>query len=152
MLYDTVLMTHNILRWVAFALLLWAISRAWSGLSSKREWNPTDKKAKLFSTIAMDIQLILGLVLYLGLSPMVQAARASMETAMKDREQRFFLVEHLAIMVLAVVVIHVGGVLIKRAQESNGKFKVMLVSYGFALILILSGIPWWRPMLRLWGA
>ena len=150
MLYEIVLMTHNILRWVAFALLLWAISRAWSGISSKREWSPTDKKAKLLSTIAMDVQLILGLVLYLGLSPMVQTARASMETAMKDREQRFFLVEHLALMVLAVVVIHVGGVLIKRAQDNNGKFKVMLAAYGFSLILILSGIPWWRPMFRLW--
>jgi uncharacterized membrane protein YdjX (TVP38/TMEM64 family) len=101
--------------------------------------------AGLFFTSLLNLQLILGLVLY-GISPITRAAMTNFAAAMKDSTLRFFAVEHVAGMLLAVVIAQVGYSISKRARTDSGKFLRAAIAYSIAGVVILASIPW--PFLK----
>jgi len=63
--------------------------------------------------------------------------------AMKDSTLRFFAVEHVAGMVLAVAIAQIGYSISKRAATDRGKFSALSDSpTRWPAVLILAGIPW----------
>lgn len=87
------------------------------------------------------IQFVIGIVLYF-VSPIVQDALADMGAAMKDDALRFAAVEHVTVMLLAVIAITVGRVWSKKAQLAEMKHRRMLIGSALGFILIIAGIPW----------
>jgi len=87
--------------------------------------------------IFMHLQLVLGLVLYF-ISPKVIFNAASM----KDSLLRFFLVEHISLMIIAVVLVTIGYVKSDRASSEFKKHKLVVIYFSIALLLILAAIPW----------
>jgi hypothetical protein len=72
---------------------------------------------------------------------------------MRDPALRFWAVEHLTMMVSAVVLVHVGRVLARKTADADKKRKRFLICFGLAVLLILLGIPWpgmasGRPLFR----
>ena len=72
---------------------------------------------------------------------------------MQSRTLRFWAVEHLTLMFVAVALAHVGRVLGKKAATPAGRRARLLICYGAATIAMLAGIPWpgppyGRPLLR----
>jgi hypothetical protein len=61
---------------------------------------------------------------------------------MKDPYNRFFTMEHLSLMLIAWLLVHLGRVSVKRATTDIAKHKKMLLFFGVALVLILISIPW----------
>ena len=145
-MYNFILTLHNITRWIVLIAGLVATITALFGWLRKKEWTATDNKMGLIYTISFDIQLILGLILYLWLSPITQLAFKDFGAAMGDDSMRFFAVEHISIMLLALILAHVGRVLVKRA-DGVSKFKRATIFFGISLLLVLGSIPWWRPLL-----
>jgi len=137
---QTLLVLHNLFRWLILIFGFWTVLSATSGLASSRIYSAADGKANLFFMISMDIQLLLGLALYFmngwynGLS--------NMSESMKEPMVRFFTVEHTFMMIIAWILVHVGRVAVKKAFNSSGKFKKTLIFFGIALLLILIAIPW----------
>jgi membrane protein DedA with SNARE-associated domain len=84
----------------------------------------------------MHLQLIIGLILYF-ISPKVIFSGSSMS----DPILRFFLVEHISLMLIAVVLITVGYVKTKKI-EGVKKYRTILIYYVISLLLILASIPW----------
>jgi len=147
-MYTTVLIIHSILRWVVLLLAVYAILRAYSGWFGKRKYGSSDRKAGLFFTITLDVQLLLGLWLYFFLSPLTTTALRDFGGAMNNPELRFFVLEHAFYMVLAVVFAHLGNVLSRRAEEMVAKHRRAALWYTLTLIVILIAIPWLsRPLL-----
>lgn len=146
-MYPFLLTTHNLLRWVVLIVGVYALVRAISGISSKRRFEAADRKAGSLFTIVLDIQLLIGLLLYGVFSPVTREAFADMGTAMGVREIRFFVAEHFLLMLLAVAVAHITSVLVRRAPTDDVKLKRMATGIAVALALILGGMPWWRPFL-----
>jgi hypothetical protein len=147
-LYPQLLAFHGLFRWVALAAAIAAILVAFAG------WNGTKPtgKLRLFAVIfviAMDIEFLIGLLLFFWLSPVTHAAFADFADAMKNKEPRFFTVEHSTMMLLAVICAHVGAALSRKGRTSQTKFRGAAIAFLFSLLLLLSGIPWWRPFLRL---
>lgn len=147
-MYMFVLATHNIVRWLVLIVGLIAVVMAFVGWFGKKEWRNTDEKIGLAYTIVMDVNLLLGLLLYIFLSPITKAAFADFGAAMGDSMLRFFAVEHIFGMVVAVIVTHVGRVLSKKAVESRKKYRAAAIWYTFSLLVILAMIPWDRPFFR----
>jgi uncharacterized membrane protein YcfT len=133
--------THSLLRWIVILACLWALLRVWSGFFGRSEWTRKDQTAGLFFTSLLNLQFILGLVLY-GISPITRSAMANFAAAMKDSTLRFYAVEHLAGMLLAVVVAQVGYSMSKRAGTDRGRFLRAAIAYSIAALLILASIPW----------
>ena len=145
-MYEIILAIHNIIRWVALFLLLATTISAFIGWLGKREWAERDRKFGVFTTIALDTQLLLGLILYFFLSPLTKTALQDFGAAMGVTDLRYFAVEHALFMVLAVVLAHVGSALSKKASDSRGKFMRLAIFFALALLLVLAGIPWGRPL------
>lgn len=151
MAYVWVLALHNVLRWVVVVVAIVALVRMYGGLFGNRSWEPADKKWSSWFTITMDIQLVVGLLLYLVLSPITRLAFADMGAAMSNSDLRFFAVEHIMMMVLAVILVHVGSVLARRAKEDRAKFRRGAIWFTLAILLVILSIPWQRPLFPMLG-
>lgn len=140
-MYTGLLHTHSLVRWIMFALLIFTIIRAYNGWKSKRTYTPGDKKLALFTLIFSHIQLLIGLILYM-VSPIVKQALPDMGAAMKDKMLRFWAVEHIIMMIIAIIIITVGYSLSKRAVTDTDKFRKIFTYFLISLIIILITIPW----------
>jgi undecaprenyl pyrophosphate phosphatase UppP len=135
---QTVLVLHNILRWAVLIFALWVLFSSLSGYFGKRAYTRSDDKANLFFMISMDIQLVLGLILYFN---------NSWYTHLKNigglqKAERFFALEHLVMMLIAWILVHVGRTKVKRAFSDVAKHKRALIYFGIAIVIILAAVPW----------
>lgn len=127
---------HSGLRWVALILLIAAIFNALSS-KGKGKYAKKDKMLNLFAMITLHIQLLIGLVLYF-ISPKVQF----IEGWMKIKQLRFYGMEHLLIMVIAIAVVTIGRKKAENASNIAVKHGTIVKWFTIGLILILAGIPW----------
>ena len=150
-MYSLVLLLHSWLRWLALAAGVGAVFNAFgkdtAAVRGAERWG-------LIFMIALDVQLLLGLLLYGVLSPFTSQAMQNFGGAMRDPLLRFWAVEHFTMMLGAAVLVHIGRVLARNTADPRKKRTRMLICFGLALLLILVGIPWpWmevgRPLYRL---
>ncbi len=146
-MYTGLLHTHNLLRWLILFTMLAALIFAFTGWFGKKDWTKKDNLAGLLLTLFLDLQLVIGLILYFFVSPITRTAFADFGAAMKSYELRFYAVEHLLLMVTALVLVHTGRFKSKKALVYVNKHKAAAIWYGIAFILILAGIPWDRALL-----
>jgi hypothetical protein len=148
MLYPFILSLHNIVRWLILIAALVAIARALIGWFGKRDWTKTDNLAGVLYVSGVDLNVLLGLILYLFLSPLRQAIFGNFGAAMADSNLRFFAVEHLAGMIIALVLAHIGRSTSKKAAEAVRRHRAAAIWYGISFLVILATIPWDRPFWR----
>ena len=116
----------------ALALIL-----ALVGLFGRRSYTEANRKVNLFSMISAHIQLLTGLILYF-VSPKVMYS--NMAAAMKDPIIRYWTVEHLVMMLFAVILITIGHSRSKKAIDAVNKHRAIALFYGLALLVILLAI------------
>ena len=121
--YEIILKSHNGLRWIMLALLLFVIARSWSAYAGKKSFGKLDNATGGALVGISHLQLLLGFILYFGLSPITEAAFADFGAAMKDKNLRFYAVEHILTMIIAVGLIQAGRILSKKATDEAQKFK-----------------------------
>lgn len=153
MAFGIFLTLHSYLRWLVIIFALLAIGRAYLGWFGHRPWTAIENRLGLLFTVSFDIQVLVGAILYFFLSPLTTAALRNFGAAMKNDLFRFFSVEHLAIMLVAAVIAHIGRALSRKASSDQGKFKRAAIFYTLAILLVLAAIPWpfssiSRPLLR----
>jgi hypothetical protein len=136
-MYSIVLFLHSWLRWAAILLGLAATAAASTAPGTARS-----EKTGLLFMIAMDLQLLLGLLLYAILSPTTTALFGDFGAAMRDPVARFWAVEHPTMMIAAVVFAHLGRVLARKAATPAAKRTRLMVCFGIATLLMIAGTPW----------
>ena len=136
-MYNGLLHAHSGLRWLVLLFLVWAIVNAATKMNGQKAYGANDKRVSLFALIFTHIQLILGLALYF-ISPKVQFAGE----VMSNKILRFYTVEHISLMLVAIVLITMGYSKAKRKANDGQKFKTTFRYYLIGLILILISIPW----------
>jgi hypothetical protein len=150
MLYSILLPLHSILRWVVVILAVITIGRAFYGWLGKKPWVQLDNQLSSYFTIAFDIQILIGLILYF-ISPLTQQAFKNFGGAMGNADLRFFAVEHIFMMILALGVAHAGRTLARKAKDDFKKHRNAALFYTLSILIVLSSIPWSRPLIHLWG-
>jgi hypothetical protein len=141
-MYSLVLMLHSWLRWLVVLAAVAVVVRAAIGLRARKLWGPADDRGMLFLTIAFDIQVLLGLVLYVGLSPVIGLAFQNLGAAMRNGAIRFFLIEHMFGMLVAVALVHVGRVKVRKSVDAAAKHRLALTFVVISLIVLVLSIPW----------
>src|SRR3954447_1151495 len=152
-MYELVLIVHSWVRW--FALVAGVIATV-AALSGTSRGNARDQRADRWGRmlmIALDLQFLLGLLLYFALSPTTRAILGNFGEAMRDPVARFWAVEHVTTMILAVALGHVGRVLARRARTARAARLRAAICFGLATILMIAGTPWpglraGRPLFR----
>ena len=142
-MYVFMLHLHNIMRWVVVLTAVAAIVMAWAGVFNRSTWTkPNANVGRLFS-ISFDVQVLIGILLYAWLSPITTTAFSNMGAVMSNSAQRFFVVEHLLLMVVAAVLVHIG---VARGRKTNATLQPAIF-YTVALIAVIAAIPWDRALL-----
>lgn len=151
-MHGIVLAIHNILRWVVLILAVVALIRAYLGWFGKRDYTETDRKFGVYFSVSLDIQVLLGLLLYIFLSPITRTAFQDFSSAMTIPDIRFFAVEHILMMIIAVILVHAGTVLSKRATSDISKHRRAAIWFSLAVLVVLYAVPWGsRPLLPGFG-
>lgn len=150
-MYSVLLALHSIVRWLIVLAALVSVGRALGGLRGGQAWTALDKRLGVIFTSAMDTQLLIGLLLYFFYSPITLAALRDMGGAMAQSNIRFFAVDHLFAMLIAVVLAHIGWARAKKADSDSAKFRQVAIFFGLTIVLVLLSIPWpFSPVARPW--
>ena len=144
---DTVLLFHSYFRWLVLFLFLDSSLFLIISLKNKN-FSKIFKLLHKITSISMSIQFLIGILLY-SISPIVASALENMGKAMKDKELRFFSVEHTLTMILALGLFHASNAKIKKDEiPFENKYKFIVSSYVILIVFFSIGIPWFRPFLR----
>jgi hypothetical protein len=151
-MYSTVLVVHSWLRWATLVLAIAATLNAFR--------HPIDPNARLpgrwwdtLFMLAIDLQVVVGLVLYFGLSPFTREAMENVGATLNNPALRFWAIEHAGGMFVAVVLVRMGRVMALNARSAASARTRRLACFGVATLLIIAAIPWpglanGRPLLR----
>lgn len=142
-MYLFTLSLHSYLRWAVLLVGVVALVMAYRAAATRSGWTPQQRNLGLAFTSLMDVQLLLGIVLYGFLSPITRSAFQNMGAAMRDPAVRFFVAEHIVGMIAAVVLVHIGAA---RARKKNAP-GIAAVFYTLAFAVVLLSIPWSRGLL-----
>lgn len=151
-MYFGVLIIHSWLRWATLLLGIGATLNALrrdTDLSRRmpgRHWDTA-------FMMALDLQVLLGLLLYFGLSPVMRQAFNDFSTALRTPSLRFWAVNHIGWMIAAVVLVRTGRVLALTAKTSASRRERRLVFFALTTAAVVAGIPWpglmvGRPLFR----
>ncbi len=133
--YKFFLYLHSGLRYIVLLLLLAAIIRAWADWLGKKPYSEGKRKLNLFTMISLHTQLLIGFVLYF-LSPYVQFNSGTM----KVHDTRYWTVEHLTAMIIAIAIVTIGHSRSKKAALPEGKHKAIAIFYTLGLVIIIATI------------
>lgn len=152
-MYNIALATHSWLRWAVLIAGVIAVVRAIAGKAGRRPWTVADERAGFWFGTLLDLQLLLGLVMYFALSPITRAAMQDFGAAMGSSGLRFWAVEHVFGMIVAVALAHVGRSRPKKLTDPAARHQVAAICFGLALLAVLISIPWpgtpnGRPLVR----
>ena len=134
-MYPFLVHLHSGFRYIVLVLLLAVIVKSLMGWLNKSKFEAIDNKLSLWLLIATHLQLLGGLVLYF-ISPFVQFN----STTMKDATTRYWTVEHLTMMLVAVALITVARITHKKLTTADAKFRRLFVLNLVALIFIVVSI------------
>ncbi len=150
-MYSTVLMIHSWVRWATLILAVAATLNALrpanvEGALPGRWWDT-------FFMLAVDVQVLVGLFLYFGLSPYTVRAMNDMGAAMKSSGLRFWAVEHAGGMFAAMLLVRMGRVLAANAGTPSGARNRRLACFTIATLVMIAAVPWpglanGRPLFR----
>jgi len=134
-----------------------AIIQSLAGWLGKKPYTESNRKANMVALIMAHTQLLIGLVLYF-LSPLVQFAK----TTMKNTELRYWTMEHISMMIIAIALITIGYARSKKVlepyqyQSVNGPYflqriiakwlrsltghKAIAIFYILAVVIIIAAI------------
>jgi len=148
-----VLLVHSWLRWgvliLGTAATIGAV-RTWRSGEAPGEGEV--RTQRIFLRV-LDLQILLGVVLYGLLSPLPETAWADAGAAMGDGVLRFYAIEHPFGMLVGLVVAHVGLSRARRAGAGHPARTAALTLLAWLAVTVLS-VPWpgfayGRPLIRL---
>ena len=116
-MYIGFLHIHDTLRWLILLSIVITLFKYLSGWIGNQSWQKVDNIIGIVFVSLMDLQFLTGFVLYFFLSPLTKIAFSDMGAAMKNADLRFYAVEHILIMLVAIVLVHIG-----RAKSKKNMF------------------------------
>jgi hypothetical protein len=142
---------HSGLRWIILLLLVLVLVNSFFGMRSKGLFTKTDDRLSKYLVISCHIMLLIGLFQYIfGAKGLAYVQASGMKELMHIASQRFYAVEHISMMTLAILLITLGRSLGKRKPTSTLMHKTLFWYTLIGFILILISIPWpvhvpWQP-------
>jgi len=136
-MHPAMLHIHSVIRFIVIFGSVISVLLSLAGWFGNKEYSKGNKILNLVTLISAHIQLVVGLILYF-ISPIVNAA--SFGEAMKDSTLRYWKVEHMAMMVVAIVLITIGYSKSKRALASVEKHRTIAIFYTLAIIVVLAAL------------
>ena len=141
-LYEVMRHIHSVGRWIVLLLLLFAIFN--SLIAGRRPFIKSDNRLGLLLMIFADIMLLIGIYLYFvgpfGYKTFQKYSNVG--DLMRNSTDRFYAIEHMVGMLIAIVLIHIGKAQARKPMSDRAKHRRTMIFYLLALLIILVSIPW----------
>lgn len=134
---DGLIHAHSGLRWILLILLIITIVNAFKKWKANNKYLALDNKLSLMTMIVLHIQMLIGFALYF-MSPKVMFKGLDMGNTLI----RFFTIEHILGMLIAIVLITVGRIRAKKLTTDTLKHKKTFIMFFIAFIVLMLTIPW----------
>lgn len=125
-LYPHLLGFHGLFRWVVLVLAVVVIVIGFSGWSGAKPASASLVRSSIFFVLAMDLEFLIGVLLYFGASPALRSAS----------------IPHGVITFLAVICAHVTVAFSRKGSTDASKYRGAALAATISLLLLLGGIPW----------
>lgn len=117
---DIILTIHSLNRWLIVAVGVIAAVKFLAGWLGKSSYQPLDQRLMTIYTILLDIQLLLGIILLIGMGLLG------------------YRIEHAITMIVAIVLAHLSR--LWRDKEDRVKFRNNFLAITVGLLLIVAGV------------
>ncbi len=121
---------HMVWRWVMLVVALVTLIKALLGWQGKQPWTRLDDQLGMFFTIAVDIQFLLGLILWF-------TGPFRITNPGGGRIGSFMLFEHPLLLLIALVLAHIGRSRSRKAQPDARKHQQAFVFYLLSFLFIV---------------
>ena len=129
---------HSGLRWIIVVLMLLTIAVSFSALRGNKPFSQV-KKLAMPTMIFLHVQFLVGMALYFMKG---WAGKWGDPEMMSTPVLRFFTMEHILLMLIAIVLATMGYSGAKRKNDDQAANRRIFRFYLVAFILILASIPW----------
>ncbi len=152
-MYHPLLYIHSYFRWGILMLLVYLVFQAFQLQKKPQPQMQQFGKGLTWYVILLDIQALIGFLMYLFFSPAVNHALQNFGDAMRHTDLRFWAVEHPILMVIILILGHIAKIKFKRSSSPENSLKGIGILLGISLVILLLVIPWpfsWvsRPFFR----
>lgn len=137
MIYSIAFNIHVYISAITLLAGLMTVTLAIHGWRNHREFSRKDAISSLIFSIGLYFQLILGFMIYFTLRTSLEGAVWDVPDTENDASLRFWAIEHIALMILALFLTQLGRLFVKRSGKSILKFKASLFYNSASLLLIL---------------
>lgn len=145
---------HSTLRYLLVFSMVISLPMLYYGWFTGQIFNKKFRLPVLITLILTHLQLVIGLVLYIvrkhysGFAVMREMKESGMPAEIIARV-RFYTIEHIAMMLVAVIIITIGYSMGKRAASDDSKFRKLAIGYTLGFLVMFFAIPW--PFLKSWA-
>ena len=120
---------HSIFRWVVLIAAIAALVFAIMSATGSRRWDALSDRLSLAFTITLDIQFLIGVILWVS------------EQRWTLANDTFLTFAHPLLMFGAVAVAHIGRARAERAKDDKTRGTTTAIFFGASLAIILVMIP-----------
>ena len=128
-----VLFAHSVVRWAVLASAAWAAFAALGGLRGRRAFTRKARVPGVALAAVADVQLLLGLSMWLWLSPNAITAGG---------RSHYWTFVHPLAGIAVVALVHVGSVKARRTLDDAGRWRTSFQFSLAALIVAVLAVPW----------
>jgi hypothetical protein len=145
--YEVLLVAHSFVRWWVLAACVLTALRGFAGGPARGPWTPRDQGVGRAFVASVDLQVLLGMSLYFGVSPLARAARAlwsrdGFMALWSEPGLRFVGIIHPLLALLAAVVAHAAWIAVRRSEAARERRARLAWGAALSALLLLAAVPW----------
>jgi len=134
-MHDVVIRLHYITSSIFFVLAIILIVWAIVGWTKSKKYSLAFNRLSFVFILFLYIQLLTGLALYFFLEP---ESSVNLNEAASNRSLRFWVIEHVSLMLFALLLAQVGRLYIKQLTQDRRKFRAAVFYYGISFLVVLT--------------
>ena len=127
---------HTVISGTFAIVAVWLIFRSVRGIIKGTAYVDLDKYLSYGFIITLYLQLIFGLILFANPTDITGSGNAGVEGALKMASKRFWPIEHIVLMLFALLIANLGLIFSSQNSIDKEKHKKVLIYYMIALIMI----------------
>lgn len=136
-MYDVVIGFHYLISSVfliiAVVLIIWAV-RGWV---NSRDFSPVFSRLSYFFNLLLYLQFFTGVFLYFFLKSEIEADGVSLEQAIDQSNIKFWVIEHVSLMLFALLISQIGRLFIRQISSDRLKYRAASFYYGISFIVVI---------------
>ena len=134
--YSIIKHVHTVISGAFMIFAVWLIIRSVRGILKNHAYTKLDRILSYGFIINLYLQFIFGLILFSNHDSTVDDNFSNAEGALKMASNRFWPIEHIVLMLFALLIANLGLILSNQSLSGKEKHKKILTYYVVALLMI----------------